>query len=82
MTDEELYAEILKLICEEEVEKDQEPEQTDEQMSELIEDLVHSGENQCFGEYNLKTLPRSLIEGNSHSKSSTICPLLIFFLFL
>ena len=48
MTDEELNAEFLKLICEENMEKDQEPEQTDEQMTDDMEDLIHSGETTLF----------------------------------
>ena len=60
MTDEELNAEILKLICEEEVEKDQEPEQTEEQMSKLIGDPVHSGENSPFWGVQFRNITQKL----------------------
>ena len=46
MTDEELNTEILKYICEENVE--QEAEQIEEQLSDQIEDLRHSRETSLF----------------------------------
>ena len=60
MTDKELNTEILKLICEEKVEKDQEPEQTVEQMTDSIEDPVYSREKSLFWGVQSKDITQKL----------------------